>query len=127
KRRVRTDLSDRLWQDTPPTRYDSDVLRGYGVRNYNWQFAAGVQHELLPGVSVNGSYNRRSYGNFWALDNLATTPADFDPYCITAPVDPRLPGGGGNQICGLYDINPAKFGRVDNLVTNATHYGKIID
>ena len=24
----------------------------------------------------------------------------------------RLPGGGGNQICGLYDIKPAAFGRV---------------
>ena len=51
--------------DTPPAR--ATILmccRGYGKRNYNWQFAAGVQHELLPGVSVNATYNRRSYGNF---------------------------------------------------------------
>jgi hypothetical protein len=111
----------------PGTRYDPDVLRGYGVRNYNWQFASGVQHELLPSVSLNVTYNRRSYGNFQVLDNLATTPADFDPYCITAPVDPRLPGGGGNQICGLFDINPSKFGQVNNLVTAGKNYGKIRD
>jgi hypothetical protein len=111
----------------PGTRYDPDVLRGFGVRNYNWQFATGVQHELLPSVSLNVTYNRRAYGNFQVLDNQATTPEDFDPYCITAPVDARLPGGGANQICGLYDIKPAKFGQVNNLVTDAKHYGKIID
>jgi hypothetical protein len=49
-------------------------------------------------------------------DNLAVTPADFDPYCITAPSDPRLPNGGGYQVCGLYYVSPAKFGQVDNLI-----------
>jgi hypothetical protein len=44
------------------------------------------------------------------------TPADYSPYCITAPVDSRLPGGGGNQICGLYDISQALFGRSENLI-----------
>ena len=45
-------------------------------------------------------------------DNQLVTPADYDPYCVTAPVDTRLPGGGGYQVCGLYDIKPAKFGQV---------------
>jgi hypothetical protein len=57
-------------------------------------------------------------------DNQAVTAADYDPFCITVPSDQRLPGGGGNQICGLYDIKPAAFGRVDNVVTQHTHYGK---
>jgi hypothetical protein len=39
-------------------------------------------------------------------------------------VDSRLPGGGGDQLCGLYDIKSAPFGRTDNLVTQASHYGK---
>ena len=54
------------------------------------------------------------------------TPQDFLPFCVTAPTDSRLPGGGGNQICGLYDVSPAAQARVpnvDNLVTFADNYG----
>ena len=37
---------------------------------------------------------------------------------MTSPLDPRLPGGGGQQICGLYDIVPTKFGvATNNVVT----------
>ncbi len=43
-------------------------------------------------------------------DNLDVAPSDFQSYCVTAPRDPRLPDDGGQQICGLYDIVPAKFG-----------------
>ena len=52
------------------------------------------------------------------------TPADYDKFCITLPNDPRLPGGGGNQLCDLGDIKPAKFGLVDNVVTQASNFGK---
>ena len=46
---------------------------------------------------------------------------DFQQYCVTAPRDPRLPGGGGNQVCGLYDIVPTKFGvATNNIVTSST-------
>src|SRR5205823_435551 len=45
-------------------------------------------------------------------------------YCVTAPVDSRLPGGGGYQLCeGLGDIKPAKFGLVDSSATLASHFG----
>ena len=50
-------------------------------------------------------------------DNLAVTPADFDPFCVTAPVDARLPGGGGYQVCGNYNVKPEKFGQSNLLVT----------
>src|SRR5206468_1649467 len=48
----------------------------------------------------------------------------FDPYCITAPSDAKLPGGGGYQVCGLYDVAPAKFGQVNTAVTQASNFGK---
>jgi len=56
-------------------------------------------------------------------DNLAVAPTDFDPYCVTAPLDARLPGGGGYQICGMYDVNPTKFGQQDNLVVRPANFG----
>ena len=55
-------------------------------------------------------------------DNLALSPVDFDSYCITVPTDPRLPTS-GQQLCGFYDVNPALFGRVDNLVSKAENFG----
>src|SRR4029077_5873933 len=108
------------------TRFADDVLRGglNSARGYSWDISTEVQHELRPGVSVTGGYYRNWAGHFRVNDNLAVTPADYSPYCITAPVDARLPGGGGYQVCGLYDINPNKFGQVDNLATQASHFGK---
>jgi hypothetical protein len=35
-----------------------------------------------------------------------------------------LPQGGGYQVCGLYDVSPAKFGRVDNVIESQNNFGK---
>jgi hypothetical protein len=104
------------------TRYDDAVRTG--LRGYNWESSVGINQELWRGVSAEVSYHGRRYGNFSVTDNLAVTPANFDPYCITAPTDSRLPGGGGFQQCGLYDVNPSKVGQVDNLVTDASKFGR---
>ena len=82
-----------------------------------------VQQELLPRVSVNVGYFRRWFGNFLATDNLAVKASDFHPFTVTAPADPRLPGGGGNVISGLYDVNPTLFGQTNNFITLADNYG----
>ena len=106
------------------TKYADDALRGFGKRAYNWQTSVSIQHQLKPGTAVTVGFFRTSFGSFTATDNLLVTPADYDPYCITAPVDSRLPGGGGYELCGLYDIRPSKFGQVDNSVTQASHFGR---
>ena len=56
-------------------------------------------------------------------DNLLVTPQDFSPFCVTAPVDPRLPNGGGYEVCGIYDVNPEKFGQRENLVRQTADFG----
>jgi hypothetical protein len=106
------------------TRRVADALGGYNLQDFDWQAAVQVQHELRPNVALNAGYFRTWYGNFLVTDNQATAVSDYDPYCITVPTDQRLPGGGGDKICGLYDIKPTAFGRVDNVVTQHTHYGK---
>ena len=100
-----------------------DSLGGFNKDSYNWQASLALQHELRSNMALNLGYFRTWYGNFLVTDNLAITPADYDPFCVTAPTDSRLPGDvSGKQICGLYDIKPAKFGQVNNLVTQSAAF-----
>jgi carboxypeptidase family protein len=111
----------------PGVAYDPDIIRGWGKREYNWQFSAGVQHELLPRVSLDVGYYGTWYNNLFVTDNRAWTAADFDTFSLTAPSDPRLPGGGGYTVPGLYNIKPEKFSvPADNYITFAKNYGKQI-
>jgi hypothetical protein len=106
------------------TSYADDVLHGWGKREYSWQGNVFLQHELWPGVAVNAGYFRTWYGNFTVTDNLAVSPTDYKEYCVSAPNDSRLPSHvSARQICGLYDLNPNQFGRVDNRVELASKYG----
>ena len=105
------------------TQLDDRWAKGFAARKYNWELSAGIQHEVLRSVAVSATYFRCWYGNFQVTDNLAFAPSDFDAFCVTAPVDPRLPGGGGQQICDLYYIKPEKLGQLDNLVTSSKFYG----
>ena len=74
---------------------------------------------------MTAGYYRNWFGNHLVTDNTVVTPADFDPFCITAPSDSRLPGGGGYQVCGLYDVTPSKFGLVNSVITQADNYGEL--
>ena len=105
-------------------RYATDVTEGFGNRDYNWQFSTGLQHELRSNVAINLSYFRTSWGNLTATNNTALSAADYDPYCITLPADARLPGGGGREVCGLFDIKPERFGALNNVIDLASAFGR---
>jgi hypothetical protein len=107
--------------------WDPRLLRGWGVRGFNWEFSTSVQRQLIPRVSLDAGYFRRWYGNLTTTDDAALTQADFDVFSITAPGDPRLPGGGGYSVAGLRDLKPTSFGRAsDNRITFAKEYGRLI-
>jgi hypothetical protein len=74
-------------------------------------------------VSIEIGYVRRWFQGFLVTDNLAVKPSDFAQFSVVAPVDARLPGGGGNTITGLYDVNPALFGVTNNYITSADNFG----
>jgi len=108
------------------TRRAEDALTGFNLQNYNWQGSVTVQRQLRPNMGLSVGYFRTWYGNFLATDNQAVTPANYNSYCVTSPTDSRLPYS-GQQICGLYDVTPTLFGRVDNVITQASRYGKETD
>ena len=83
-----------------------NVVTGWNKREFDWQFGIGIQHEVVPRVSVEVTYNRRWYGNFQLNDNislgcnldqaclqnnLSFVNPHYDFYSISAPVDSNLP------------------------------------
>jgi hypothetical protein len=103
---------------------DPDILSGRGVRGADWQIGTSVQQEVLPRVSVEVGYYRRWLQNFLVTDNLSAAATDFDAFSVTAPSDPRLPGGGGYVLSNLYNVVPTKFGQTNNYVTFAGKFGE---
>src|SRR5262249_19409350 len=89
----------------------------------DWQIGASVQQQVLPRVSIEVGYFRRWLNNFTITDNLLTTAADYTQYTMTAPSDPRLPGGGGYKVSGLNNVVQSKFGQTSNLITLADDIG----
>jgi hypothetical protein len=118
-------MANTSWGQSVPRAFaDPDWITGWGKRPYNWSTSISVDHQLRPGVALNAGYYHRWYGNFSVLDNTLVTPADYDPYCITAPVDARLGDVSGQQICGLYDIKPEKFGSSSTNESHSSNFGK---
>ena len=104
-------------------RFDPAILDGWGIRPADWNLGVAIERRFLPQALVGLAYIRRSFHGFSVADNLALQPADLTPFSIQAPLDARLPGGGGYLVSGLYDVVPEKAGQVDNLVTDAANYG----
>jgi hypothetical protein len=105
-------------------RYDPAVSEGWGVRGNNWETMIGIEHELTPGMSVEASYHRRWFNNLRVTHNELVLPGDYDPFCVTSPADTRLPGGGGQEVCGLFNITPELRGVSRNVITSASNFGE---
>jgi hypothetical protein len=103
-------------------KYGESLVDGWGRRRSEWQFGLGIQHEILPRLSGEFTYNRRDYMNITLSDTLNIgcdrfngaqdvsacqaammkyTNPSYDFYSVVAPTDPRLPNGGGYRVLGL--------------------------
>jgi hypothetical protein len=104
--------------------YGDSLVDGWGRRRGEWQFDVGIQQEILPRLSAEFIYHRRNYTNIVTSDQLQIgcdryngpedvracqdgvlnyTSQSYDFFTVTAPLDPRLPGGGGYKVLGVYD------------------------
>ena len=104
--------------------FDPDLLNGWGVRPSEWNLGISFQQRIGPRSSLDVTYTRRSFRGFSVVDNLALESSDLTPFNLVAPLDSRLPDGGGYVIPGLYDVVPEKAGRVTNLVADSDKYGR---
>ncbi len=105
------------------TQVNEDTLRGWGARDYDWQWSIGVQQEVLPRVSADIAYSRRSFHSFTITDNQARNPSQYDAWTINAPSDPRLPGGGGYPITIYTPTQAAANTPAQNYITWETDFG----
>jgi hypothetical protein len=108
------------------TNVDPSVLSGWGVRPYDWQFGASVQHEILPRTSLEIGYNRRWFDNFYVYDNVNLNANSFETLSFTAPTDPKLGEFSGQPVSYL-TLKPGVAvsvpGTVQNLFRPAKDFG----
>ena len=107
--------------------FDPDLIHGWGKRTYNWEMGVSVQQELVPRVGLTVGYFRRWFGNFYTANNRLTTTADYTPFSVPIPVDPRLPGGGGGTVTGLYNLVPGKVGQEDLYSQLSSNFGEMTE
>jgi hypothetical protein len=91
---------------------DPNVLSGWGVRPHDYQTTFTVQQELLPRISAEFSFTHRTFHSFFVTDDLnrqGDLSQYYENYTLTAPQDPRLPGGGGYDIVRFIQT-PATLG-----------------
>jgi Carboxypeptidase regulatory-like domain len=105
------------------TTYDPKVLHGWDVRPYNWQMDVQLQQQIIPGMGVTVGYFRTWYENLTVTENTDVPSSGYGTYCITGPTDSRVSALTGKQVCGFHDVDPAYYGKVQNLVTHASNFG----
>jgi hypothetical protein len=69
-------------------------------REYSWDYSIGLQHEILPRVSLTGAWYYTRNGNLWANRDAAFTLANFTRFDIANPC-----------------LNDAKCGAVSSIAT----------
>ena len=73
-------------------------------REYNVEATLGVQHQLLPRLSVFAGYFHRRFYDQEAQQNPLLTRTDWTPFAVANPL-------GNGEMITLFNLNPAKAGQ----------------
>jgi len=88
-------------------------------RPYQWVYDIALQHELVRGVGVSVSYNRRDFQQIIWTQNLL---APYSSYTLTSVPNPMIAG----ESIPIFNLNPAALGLVnlldDNSANNRMYY-----
>jgi hypothetical protein len=82
-------------------------------RPYNIETSVGIQHELLPRVSVSLTYVHNEFKNISYSYNTLLSASDYTPINVVNPLD-------GSPLT-IYNLNPAKATAVDMLDSTDTN------
>jgi carboxypeptidase family protein len=93
-------------------------------RPYQWEFNAGVQRELVPGVSVSANWVRRDFRRIFWTDNLLVSPSDYTVVNIANPCGLPNPRSGCVGVASgaaipIYNLNLDKRGLVQEVDKNS--------
>jgi hypothetical protein len=96
---------------------DPSITNGWGVRGYNWEYAASIQQQLLPGLALNVGYYRRSFGNLIWNHNRAVQFSNYTPFAFTSPLN--------GEIITRYNLDPALRGVTNNVLEFAPNDSRV--
>jgi hypothetical protein len=105
------------------TLVNPDVLHGWGVRPHDWQIGVSAQHEIFSRTSLDVGYARRWFKNFFVTDNINLNASDFELTTLVAPVNAKLPDGGGYPVSYYFTRSGVNTANIQNRYTFASDYG----
>ena len=86
-------------------------------RPYQYELNAGVQREIVPGVSASFNWVRRDYRKIFWTDNILVSNSDYTVVNVPNPTNP-------SELIPIYNLNVAKRGLVQQIDRNSDVNGK---
>jgi hypothetical protein len=123
-------LGDPLGSLNIAAAYDKSITEGFGVRPNDQEIALGVQHEILPRVSLDFQYTYHWFGNFVASQDTLRPPNVYDSFCVT-PANFTITSGyelpSMEPVCGFMNRQPQTAATTFTNVTRASNFGDVSD
>jgi len=82
------------------------------AREYDWEYSAGIQHEVVRGVSITAAWYHRETYNMTKSVNAPFTMADYTVVNVANPLD--------GSVIPVYNLDPSKRGLIDRTDINST-------